>query len=105
MLYSLDKENTALFLIVISLIGGAVNYCIERSTNRKGESGFRFFLSQILVSGFTGFLGGLLCIEYNASLTMTLFVSGVSGTIGSSLLLEFQHRVLMLVKGGQESKK
>jgi hypothetical protein len=105
MLYNLDKENTVLFLVVISFIGGIVNYCIERSTNRKGEYGFNFFISQVLVSGFTGFLGGLLCIEYDATPTMTLFISGVSGTIGSSLLLEFQHRVLMLIIGGNENKK
>lgn len=104
MLYNLDKENTALFLVAISFIGGTVNYCIERNTNRKGESGFKFFISQVLISGFTGFLGGLLCIEYDATPTMTLFISGVSGTIGSSLLLEFQHRVLILIKGGGEKK-
>jgi hypothetical protein len=103
MLYSLNKENIVIFLIAVSFIGGAVNYCIEKKSKRKGKFGFGFIFSQVLVSGFTGFLGGLLCIEYHESPVMTLFISGVSGTIGSSLLLEFQHRVITIVQGGRKS--
>ncbi len=98
MLYNLNEESITLSLIGISIIGGTVNYCIDCAANNLDGRGLIFFLGQVLVAGFTGFLGGLLCIENTLSPVMTLFVSGVSGTIGRTLLKEIQNRVLTIVK-------
>lgn len=98
MLYSLDKESITVSLIVISLVGGTVNYCIELTAQRLPKQGVLLFFSQVLVSGFTGFLGGLLCIEYALTPVMTLFISGLSGTVGSSLLNECQYLLVSFVK-------
>ncbi|MBV6694017.1 phage holin family protein [Serratia quinivorans] len=98
MLYSLNEESITLSLIAISIIGGTVNYCLDCAANKLEGRGMKFFFGQVLVAGFTGFLGGLLCIENTISPIMTLFVSGVSGTIGSVLLKEIQQRMLKLVR-------
>lgn len=97
MLYNLNEENITLSLICISIIGGTVNYCIDCTSNKLEGRGCTFFLGQVLVAAFTGFLGGLICIEYKLSPIMTLFISGVSGTIGGSLLKEIQRRFFSII--------
>ena len=99
MKFESDTACVLLFLTVISLIGGVVNYCLRRGLYKKENKGL-FFLSQLLISAFTGFLGGLLSIENGASITMTMFISGVCGTTGSTLLLELKKRVMLIIKGG-----
>jgi hypothetical protein len=99
MLYNLNEENITLSLIGISIIGGTVNYFIDCTSNKLDGRGFTFFLGQVLVAGFTGFLGGLICIEYKLSPIMTLFISGVAGgeKMGT-LLKEIQMRFFSIIK-------
>lgn len=80
-----------LLLLFISMWGGAVRYIIDVKTNNTPWSWFGAFM-QMVVSGFTGLLGGLLSIEFNQSLYITLFATGVCGAMGSIALAYFWSR-------------
>ncbi|CAI2000903.1 Uncharacterised protein [Serratia quinivorans] len=66
-----------------SIWGGLVRYLIRANSHEIQLSWFGF-ISQILISGFTGLLGGLLCLETGASYYMTFFLSGLFGAMGSA---------------------
>ncbi|CAG9412196.1 phage holin family protein [Providencia alcalifaciens] len=92
-----DKEPNSfglvqwLLMLFISMWGGAVRYIIDVKTNNVAWSWFAAFM-QMTVSGFTGLLGGLLCIENNQSIYITLFATGVCGAMGSMALAHFWSR-------------
>ncbi|AXH61904.1 phage holin family protein [Providencia huaxiensis] len=71
-----------LLMLFISMWGGVVRYIIDVKTNNVPWSWFAAFM-QMVVSGFVGLLGGLLCIEGNQSIYITLFTTGVFGAMGS----------------------
>lgn len=78
---------------VFSAWGGLVRYLMD---NRG--SGHRLHwmaaLSQIIISGFTGFLGGLYGLEHGKSSLMTLIIAGICSTLGSTLLHWAWRRIL-----------
>lgn len=50
-------------------------------------------LAQIVVSGFTGVIGGLISIESGFSIYMILATAGISGAMGSVALTYFWERL------------
>ncbi|QHM72434.1 phage holin family protein [Mixta intestinalis] len=62
---------------------GVVRYLMDHPTGKWSCAGM---ISQVVISGFTGFLGGFYAYEYNYSGVMTIAMAGVSGTFGGSLL-------------------
>ncbi len=70
---------------VFSAWGGLVRYLIDmhESVHKWSWMGVA---SQIVISSFTGLLGGLLSFENGASHYMTYAVSGLFGTMGSTAL-------------------
>ena len=77
-----------LLMLFISLWGGAVRYIIDVKTHNVPWSWLAAF-AQMIVSGFTGLLGGLLCIERGYSEYITLFSTGICGAMGSIVLAFF----------------
>lgn len=50
---------------------------------------------QIIISGFTGLLGGLLSFEVGSSIYITFVTAGLFGAIGSSSIELIANRILL----------
>lgn len=70
---------------LFSLWGGIVRYLISHQ-KRKKQWSWQQILIQLVISGFTGFLGGFYCYEQNYGPFMIIAISGLSSWLGSSLL-------------------
>lgn len=73
--------------------GGLVRYLMD---NRGPGRRWRWMaaVSQVIISGFTGFLGGLYSFEHGHRPLMTLIIAGISSTLGSTLLHWLWRRML-----------
>lgn len=91
-----DKESFAgwswLILLAIACWGGLVRYLIDVKQNKVAWSWINA-LAQMVVSGFTGVIGGLISIESGLSIYMILAAAGISGAMGSVALTYFWERV------------
>ncbi|MFB9156275.1 phage holin family protein [Chromobacterium violaceum] len=63
--------------------GGVVRYIIDVQGRQKKWNIFGVF-SQVIVSGFTGLLGGLLGFESERSYYITLAIAGLFGAMGNT---------------------
>lgn len=81
-----------LFLLFLAIWGGFVRYLIQVKNN-QADLGWLNGLGQIIVSGFTGLLGGFLSLEIGLSHYMTFFAAGMSGAMGSVALSYFWQRL------------
>lgn len=70
---------------IFSLWGGMVRYLMDWS-HTKQRCSWSDIATQIVISGFTGFLGGIYCYEQHYSELMTLVVAGISAASGGNLL-------------------
>ncbi|MBV8875232.1 MULTISPECIES: phage holin family protein [Enterobacteriaceae] len=90
-----DKEGIAgvtwIVLLVIAGWGGLVRYLIDIRQNKAAWSWVNA-LAQMVVSGFTGVIGGLISIESGLSIYMILATAGISGSMGSVALTYFWER-------------
>ncbi len=91
-----DKESIAgvswLIVLALSCWGGLVRYLIDVKQNKATWSWISA-LAQIVVSGFTGVIGGLVSIEGGLSIYMILATAGISGAMGSVALTYFWERI------------
>jgi fluoride ion exporter CrcB/FEX len=55
-------------------------------------------ISQVIISCFTGFLGGLYSYEQHNSVLMALVIAGICSTLGSSLLHWLWRRIRQLLE-------
>ncbi|MEL5415033.1 phage holin family protein [Serratia nevei] len=65
--------------------GGIVRYLMENKASGKKFSWHEVF-SQVVISGFTGFLAGVYGYEQGYSEFMTMVFSGLGGAFGGHLL-------------------
>nr|WP_096178724.1 phage holin family protein [Escherichia coli] len=72
--------------------GGLVRYLIDVKQSKATWSWINA-LAQIVVSGFTGVIGGLISIESGFSIYMILATAGISGAMGSVALTYFWERL------------
>ncbi|MGK0600292.1 phage holin family protein [Yokenella regensburgei] len=79
-------------MMLLSAWGGLVRYLIRANYQNQKWSWIEV-TSQLIISGFTGLLGGILSIENGASDYMTLFFSGLFGAMGSATLAHFWRRL------------
>ncbi|POT54651.1 holin [Citrobacter amalonaticus] len=70
---------------VFSAWGGIVRYLIEQKASGKKFCFYEVF-SQVVISGFTGFLAGVYGYEQGYTEFKTLILSGLGGAFGSHLL-------------------
>lgn len=72
-------------VLLFSLWGGFVRYLMDRkSVNlRISKSAV---IKQVIISVFTGFLGGLYSFEHKQSIYLALIIVGLTSTLGSTLL-------------------
>lgn len=71
-----------------SLWGGFTRYLIDFRENRESWNWTRA-LGQIIISGFTGVLGGLMSFESGGSHNVTFIMAGLSGAMGNIALRFF----------------
>ncbi|AZC38235.1 phage holin family protein [Pseudomonas chlororaphis] len=84
-------------LFAISIWSGIVAYIIHiRETHEQAS--WVLLVSQIFVSCFTGFLGGLLALDNHLSIPITFSIAGVSGTLGIALLKALQKKLLSIIQ-------
>ncbi|HFK9554623.1 TPA: phage holin family protein [Enterobacter hormaechei] len=70
-----------LYIILFGAWGGLVRYLLDVKSGQSGRSLFSA-LSQIIVSGFTGVLAGLMSQSLGSVFHTSLAVSGISGAMG-----------------------
>ncbi len=82
-----EKETGIMWVVILTIAcwGGIVRYIID-TKKRQGIWRWTELLAQIVVSGFTGVIGGLLAHESGASQYMMYAISGVFGSMGSIAL-------------------
>ncbi|PTT46377.1 phage holin family protein [Aeromonas sp. HMWF016] len=88
-----DTQSISWIIVgFFSAWGGLVRYLMDI---KPGGRRWRWMaaLSQIVISCFTGFLGGLYSFEMNQSTIMTLLISGLCSTLGGTLLYHIWQRV------------
>ncbi|MGC0155767.1 phage holin family protein, partial [Chromobacterium vaccinii] len=73
--------------------GGIVRYIIDVQEKQRSWNLFDI-LSQVIISGFTGLLGGLLGFENAKSYYFTLAIAGLCGTMGNTALNYIRKRFL-----------
>lgn len=91
-----DKESMAgitwLALLIIAGWGGLVRFLMDVKQGKAKWSWINAF-AQIVVSAFTGVIGGLISIEGGLSIYMILATAGISGAMGSVVLTYFWERI------------
>lgn len=80
-----DFFITWLIIGALSAWGGLVRYILDKN-NEEDEWSWAAVISQIIVSSFTGLIGGLISFEGGISRYMTFAVAGLFGAMGSSAL-------------------
>lgn len=75
--------------------GGVVRYIIDVQGRQKKWNIFGVF-SQVIVSGFTGLLGGLLGFESERSYYITLAIAGLFGAMGNTALSYIWQKILSM---------
>lgn len=95
---SMASSDTNQYLLwagvgLFSIWGGGVRYLTDWQI-KKGKCSWRDAVTQIVISGFTGFLGGGYGYEQHYSEFMILAIAGVSGSLGGNLLNKLWQRFL-----------
>ncbi|OQS11923.1 holin [Chromobacterium violaceum] len=75
--------------------GGVVRYIIDVQGRQKKWNIFGVF-SQVIVSGFTGLLGGLLGFESERSYYITLAIAGLFGAMGNTALSYIWQKIISM---------
>lgn len=76
----------------IACWGGLVKYLVDIKRNKMAWS-FGAAISQMVVSAFTGVIGGMVMHEAGSSIIMICATAGVSGTMGYVALVYFWERI------------
>ena len=82
-----------LIVACFSVWGGFVRYLMDNASEDSRLSG-RAIFKQIVISGFTGMIGGLYSYENKQSIYLVLITVGVSSTLGSSFLRWLWSRIV-----------
>ncbi|MBS0054150.1 phage holin family protein [Yersinia sp. Marseille-Q3913] len=81
-------DNFVITWVIIGLLsawGGLVRYILDKD-NEEDEWSWIAVMSQVVVSGFTGLIGGLFSFESGGSRYMTFAIAGLFGAMGSTAL-------------------
>ena len=85
---TIPTDTQAISWLIIgafSAWGGLVRYLIDRQQTQTMWS-WLGVITQLVISSFTGLLGGLLSFESGVSSHMTFIVAGLFGALGRSAL-------------------
>lgn len=80
-------------VLLMAAWGGIVAYILNVQRGYARPSYKRLF-AQIMVSGFTGFISGLLALDKQLSLPLILGIAGLSGASGNVLLSLLKQKFL-----------
>lgn len=86
-------QHHLLDAMIVASAGGVVNYFIHGELIKENKGKLAYFLKHIFISMFTGFVVGLLCVDFSASTTQTLLFSAIAGTSGSEVVVVLQQKV------------
>ncbi|HEI6849932.1 TPA: phage holin family protein [Yersinia enterocolitica] len=81
-------DNFVLTWVIIGVLsawGGVVRYILNKD-KQEDEWSWAAVISQVIVSSFTGLLGGLFSFEGGGSTYMTFAIAGLLGAMGSTAL-------------------
>jgi len=94
-IFKIPEDTQLITWTIIGLVsawGGLVRYIMDVK-NDKAEWRWVGVFFQIVVSGFTGVLGGLLSFEVGSSIYMTCAVAGSFGAMGSGAIDLIANRI------------
>lgn len=87
------SEHHLFDAMIVASAGGVVNYFIHGELIKENKGKLSFFLKHIFISMFTGFVVGLLCIDFNMTTSQTLLFSAIAGTSGSEVVVVLQQKI------------
>ncbi|BEM26662.1 hypothetical protein SME05J_02320 [Serratia marcescens] len=101
-----DSDRAFSWLIVggFSAWGGIVRYLMENKASGRKFS-WREIFTQVVISGFTGFLAGVYGYEQGYSEFMTMVFSGLGGALGGHLLDVLWRRLFNCPEKESNSKR
>ncbi len=88
-----DKIEYIIITIIVGVMGGIANWLMSDE-----HTVFQFIVS-VFLAGFTGYLVGMLCNEYQLSENLTFFLCGVSG-LSAKVVLEVFNKAMVKKAGG-----
>lgn len=83
----------------LSAWSGIVRYVMDIQIS-SGKWSWANVVFQIIISSFTGLMGGLLGFEMGASQYLSFITAGLLGAMGSSALIHLNKRILNIEKDG-----
>lgn len=99
------KEPERWMLVVgVSLFSGIVRFCIDIRRGKIKSAYFSTLIGQIIVSGFVGFMAGLLVIESVKSESTAVAIAGICGSMGADFLKMLQARFKNKVVGDERKE-
>ena len=100
-LFRMLTENNLIDSMIVASVGGVVNYFIHSELLENVKGKLSYFSKHVFISMFTGFIVGLICIDFPTSITQTLLLAAIAGTSGSEVIVVLQKKV----SGWLESKQ
>lgn len=85
---------TWMIIGLVSAWGGVVRYIMDVKNGKVEWRWFGIFF-QVIVSAFTGVLGGLLSFEMGSSIYMACAIAGLFGAMGSGAIDLIANRILV----------
>lgn len=86
-------EHNLLDAMIVAAVGGIVNYFIHEELADNIKNKLAWFSKHLFISIFTGFVVGLLCVDFNITATQTLLFAAIAGTSGSEIIVVLQQKV------------
>lgn len=96
MIFKVPEDSQILTWMIIGVIstwGGVVRYLIDVK-DEVSNINWNGMFSQIIVSGFTGVIGGLSGFEMGFSIYMVYAASGLFGAMGSGAIDVVKNRMI-----------
>lgn len=93
-----ESEDAIIWFIMgfFATWGGVVRLVLKDEEIKNKPNIIKALLIQVFVSGFTGFLGGLVTFEYGGGHYLAIAISGVFGSLGDTGLLYIQSHIIKI---------
>lgn len=87
------EPDSLVIWVVIGIFatwGGIVRLLLQKTKSKNLRDKASAISTQVIVSGFTGMLGGLISFEYGSSPYISFAMAGIFGSLGDTGLLYIQ---------------
>ncbi|WP_016584856.1 phage holin family protein [Yersinia pestis] len=89
----IPEPDSVVIWVVIGIFatwGGVVRLLLQDTKSKNLREEISAISTQVIVSGFTGMLGGLISFEYGSSPYISFAMAGIFGSLGDTGLMYIQ---------------